>query len=90
MPRPDLKGDREARHIFREAGRYVMRMRFQPADKPLTVEFPLEVVISSGPSLLFLGLLLAVLVGAIFIVGFLQRARGEKRDKETQRKASSL
>ena len=84
VPRPDLKGDREARHIFREPGRYVMLIRFQPADKALAVEFPLEVVVSSGPSMLLLGLIVAFFVGVVFIVGLLQRGRREKRDRETR------
>ena len=75
-PRSDLKGDREARHIFRQPGSYVMRIGCQPEDEALAVEFPLEVVVDSGPSMLYLGLIVAAFVGAIFIVGLLQKARG--------------
>jgi hypothetical protein len=83
LPRPDLQGDREARHIFREPGRYVATLGFQPEGKILAVTFPLEVVVSSGPSLLYLGLLLAVFVGAILIVGYLQRDKNRAPEKAT-------
>lgn len=82
VPRPDLQGDREGRHIFREPGSYVMRIGFQPGDRALTVEFPLEVVASSGPNPLYLGLIVAVFVGAIFIVGLIQSLRGKDKENE--------
>ena len=81
VPRPDLQGDREARHIFREPGRYVATLGFQPEGKILAVAFPLEVVVSSGPSMLFLGLILAVFVGAILVVGYLQRDKHRDPEK---------
>ena len=81
-PRPDLQGDREGRHIFREPGGYVLRIGFQPEDKPLAVEFPLDVVAGSGPNPLYLGLIVAVFVGAIFIVGLIQKLRGRDNDKK--------
>ena len=82
VPRLDLQGDREGRHIFREPGSYVMRIGFQPEDRALTVEFTLEVVAGSGPNPLYLGLIVAVFVGAIFIVGLVQSLRGKDKGNE--------
>ena len=82
VPRPDLQGDREGRHIFREPGSYAMRIGFQPEDRALTVEFTLDVAAGSGPNPLYLGLIVAVFVGAIFIVGFIQSLRRKDKDNE--------
>jgi hypothetical protein len=77
LPRPDLQGDREARHIFKEPGRYVATLDFQPEGKMLAITFPIEVVTSSGPSIFYLGLILAVSVGSILVVAYLQSHRNK-------------
>ncbi len=77
FPRPDLQGDREARHIFQEPGRYVATLDFQPEGKILAVTFPIEAVTSSGPSIFYLGLILAIFVGSILVVAYLQSHRNK-------------
>jgi hypothetical protein len=75
--RADLMGDREVRHIFRQAGSYVMTISFQPGDEVLAVEVPIEVRGTGGPSVLWLGVVVAVFVGAIFAVGLLKKVSGD-------------
>ena len=75
--RADLMGDREVRHIFRQAGSYVMTIGFQPGDKVLAVAVPIEVRGTGGPSVLLLGVVVAVFVGAIFAVGLLKKVSGD-------------
>ncbi len=77
VPRRDLKGDREVRHIFREPGSYVVTIRFSPEDAALAVVIPVEVTVNTGPSILLLGAILAVFVGAIFAVALLKRKRSD-------------
>jgi len=82
VPRADLKGDREGRRIFRDPGRYVVEIGFQPAGRGLYVEFPLDAVTSAGPNPLVLMLVVIGPVIGILSVMITQRARDRREEKE--------